>query len=79
MDNIREVVALIRRQSELERRIVSGDGSAVAAENELVNMRRRFAARPQALIAALHAGNAARRSPDTVSILEIVRWIGVPN
>jgi hypothetical protein len=40
MDNIVEVVALLRQRSELEMQILHGDGTAAATENALAATRR---------------------------------------
>ena len=49
MDNIVEVVTLLRRQSELELQLINGDGTAVATEHALEAVRRRLAAIPKPL------------------------------
>jgi hypothetical protein len=58
MDNIFEVVTLLRRQSELELQILQGDGTAVALEHALELTRRSLAAHPQALNAVLQTARA---------------------
>ena len=67
MDNILEVLTLLRRQTHLELRIVNGDGTAFAMEHELEATRRRLAAHPQALSAVLQTARALRRTPDAVT------------
>jgi hypothetical protein len=77
MDNVTEVVALLRKQAELEIRIESGDpASAVGAEQELEQTRRRLTAHPQALRAVLHTARALRRSPDTVTARDVTEFGG---
>jgi hypothetical protein len=53
MDNVTEVVALLRKHSELELQILNGRGTAVAAARELEATVRRLPAHPQALNAVL--------------------------
>jgi hypothetical protein len=48
MDNVIEVVALLRKHSELELQIRNGRGAAVATEQELEATVRRLAAHPHA-------------------------------
>ena len=67
MHNITEVVALLRKQSELELQILNGHGAAVATERELEATWRRLAAHPHALNAVLVTARALRRTPDSVS------------
>lgn len=74
MENIDEVVALLRRQSELELQLINAAGPAVATEHALEAVRRRLAAHPQALSAALHTARALRRSPDMVSAQDVHAW-----
>jgi hypothetical protein len=49
MDNVTEIIALLRKQAALESQILNGTGTAVASERELEVTRRRLAAHPQAL------------------------------
>ena len=63
-----EVVALLRKHSELELQILNGRGAAVATERELEATVRRLAAHPQALNAVLQTARALRRTPDAVSV-----------
>jgi uncharacterized protein (DUF2336 family) len=74
MDNIVEVVTLLRRQSELELQLINADGPAVDTEHALETVRRRLAAHPQALNAALQTARALRRSPDMVSAQDVQAW-----
>jgi hypothetical protein len=53
MDNVDEIVALLRKQADLENQILNGHGTAVATERELEATRRRLVAHPQALNAVL--------------------------
>jgi hypothetical protein len=62
MDNIVEVVALLRRQSELELQLLNGDGRPVVTERELEATQRRLAAHPYALNAVLQTARALRRA-----------------
>ncbi len=41
MDNVDEIVALLRKQADLENQILNGPGTAVATERELEATRRR--------------------------------------
>ena len=74
MDNVVEVVALLRKHSELELQILNGHGLAVATERELEATVRRLAAHPYALNAALQTARALRRTPDAVTAREVVDW-----
>ena len=67
MDNVLEVVALLRKHSELELRILNGHGAAVATERELEATVRRLAAHPHALNAVLQTARALRRTRDPPS------------
>jgi hypothetical protein len=48
MDNLTEIVALLRKQADLEIQIMNGRGTAVATERELEATCRRLVAHPQA-------------------------------
>jgi len=74
MDNVIEVVALLRKHSELELRILNGHGAAVATERELEATVRRLAAHPHALNAVLQTARALRRTPDAVSATQVADW-----
>ena len=74
MDNILEVLTLLRRQTELELNLVNGNGTAVAAEHELEATRRRLVEHPQALSAVLQTARALRRTPDAVSTQDVADW-----
>jgi hypothetical protein len=75
VDNVIEVVALLRRHSELELQILNGHGAAVATERELEATVRRLAAHPpNALNAVLQTARALRRTPDAVSAREVADW-----
>ena len=77
MDNVTEIVALLRKQAELESRIANGDVTfAVDAEQELEQTRRRLAAHPHALQAVLHTARALRRSPDSVTVRDVTEFGG---
>jgi hypothetical protein len=74
MDNVVEVVALLRKHSELELEILNGHGAAVAKEQQLEATVRRLAAHPQALNAVLQTARALRRPPDAVSARQVADW-----
>lgn len=74
MDNVAEVVALLRMQSQLELQLLNGHGAAVATERELEATWRRLAAHPQALNAVLRTAHAMRRTPDAVSARNVADW-----
>ena len=77
MDNVTEIVALLRKQAELESQIENGDtASAVDAEQELDLTRRRLTAHPHALRAVLHTARALRRSPETVTVRDVTEFAG---
>ncbi|MGA2777069.1 MAG: hypothetical protein ABSF94_05885 [Steroidobacteraceae bacterium] len=68
MDNVSEVVLLLRKQADLELTIQNGDRSAVATEQELEATRWRFFAHARALNSVLQTARALRRTPDSVSL-----------
>jgi hypothetical protein len=76
MDNVSEVVALLRQQAVLENQILTTGGPAVAAEWALATTRRQLVAYPEALAAVLHTARALRRSPDTVSVRDVTAFGG---
>ena len=76
MDNVDEIVALLRKQAALENQIMNGHGTAVATERELEATRRRLVAHPQALNAVLQTARALRRTPDTVSVRDVTDFGG---
>lgn len=71
MDNVTEIVALLRRQADLEIAIMNDSRNAVATEQELEATRRRLFAHPQALNAVLQTARALRRTPDSVSVRDV--------
>jgi hypothetical protein len=77
MDNVTEVVALLRKQADLEARIINGNGTTIGSEQELEATRRRLAAHPQASNAVLQTARALGRSPDTVSVREVTEFGGL--
>jgi plasmid stabilization system protein ParE len=76
MDNVIEVVALLRKHAELELQILNGHGAAAATERALEATVHRLAAHPQALNAVLQTARALRRTPDAVSVKEVVEFGG---
>jgi hypothetical protein len=74
MENVAEIVALLRKQAQLETQILNGNGTAIASERELEATRRRLAAHPQALNAVLQTAQALGRTPDTVSVQEVTEF-----
>jgi hypothetical protein len=76
MDNVSEIVALLRKQADLEIAMMNGQRGAVATEQELEATRRRLFAHPQALNAVLQTARALRRSPDTVSVRDVSTFGG---
>jgi proline dehydrogenase len=77
MDNVTEIVALLRRQADLEIAIMNDRRNAVATEQELEATRRRLFAHPQALNAVLQTARALRRTPDSVSVREVTDFGGL--
>jgi hypothetical protein len=75
MNTVAEIVALLRKQTELESLILDGQ-SAVGAEQELEITRRRLFSHPQALNAVLQTARALRRSPDTISVADVTHFGG---
>jgi hypothetical protein len=76
MDNVDEIVALLRRQADLENQILNAHGTAATTEWELAATRRRLVAYPQALNAVLQTARALRRTPDTVSVRDVTDFGG---
>jgi hypothetical protein len=62
MNNVTEIVTLLRQQAALEIQIMNAGGPAVAAEWALATTRQRLVAYP-ALATVLHTARALRRSP----------------
>jgi proline dehydrogenase len=76
MDNVTEIVELLRKQADLEIQIMNGNGTAVATERELEATRQRLFLHPQALNAVLQTARALRRSPDAVSVRDVTDFGG---
>jgi hypothetical protein len=77
MDNVTEIVALLRQQAELERLIENAETTAaVDVEQELERTRRRLTAHPHALRAVLHTARALRRSPETITARDVTEFGG---
>jgi hypothetical protein len=76
MENVAEIVALLRKQADLECQILNAHSIAVGAEQELDVTRRRLATHPQALKAVLQTVRALRRTPDTVSVQDVTEFGG---
>jgi hypothetical protein len=74
MENVAEIVALLRKQAQLESQIFNGNGTAIASEQELDATRRRLACHPQALNAVLQTARALGRTPDAVSVEEVTEF-----
>jgi hypothetical protein len=67
MINVTEIVALLRRQAELEFRILAGRADAVATERKWGSTRRGLIAHPEAFRAVLETARALQRTPDAAS------------
>ncbi len=63
MNNVTEIVTLLRQQAALEIQIMNAGGPAVAAEWALATTRQRLVAYPEALATVLGSARALRRSP----------------
>lgn len=74
MENVEEVVALLREQARLEMQLMNENGINVVTEQDLFLTRRRLAQRPQALRAVLETALALHRTPDAVSPEDVARW-----
>jgi hypothetical protein len=74
MENVAEIVALLRKQAQLESQIFNGNGTAIASEQELDATRRRLATHPQALNAVLQTARALGRSLDAVTVQEVTEF-----
>jgi len=77
MDNVSEIVALLRKQADLEIAIMNDRRSAGATEQELKATRRRLFAHPQALNAVLQTARDLRRTPDSVSVQDVTDFGGL--
>jgi hypothetical protein len=60
MENVAEIVALLRKQADLECQILNAHSIAVGAEQELDVTGRRLATHPQALKAVLADGSGTQ-------------------
>jgi hypothetical protein len=76
MNNVTEIVALLRQQAELEFRILAGRADAVATEREWESTRRRVIAHPDALRAVLETAGALQRTPEAVSVRDVTAFGG---
>ena len=76
MDNVTEIVLLLRKQADLALAIMNGARSLVATEQELDATRRRLFAHPQALNAVLQTARAMHRTPDAVSVRDVTDFRG---
>jgi hypothetical protein len=76
MNNVTEIIALLRQQAELEFRILAGGADAVAAEREWESTRRGLIAHPEALRAVLETARALQRTPDAVSVRDVTAFGG---
>jgi hypothetical protein len=70
MNNVTEIVTLLRQQAELKFRILAGRADAVAIEREW-ETRRRLIAHPEALHAVLKTAGALQRTPDAVPVRDV--------
>jgi hypothetical protein len=76
MNNITEIVALLRQQAELEFRILAGRADAVATERGWESTRRRLIAHPETLRAVSETARARQRTPDAVSVRDVTAFGG---
>ena len=76
MNNVTEIVTLLRQQAELEFRILAGRADAVATEREWESTRRRLIAHPEALHAVLKTAGALQRTPDAVPVRDVTAFGG---
>ena len=74
MDNLNEAVVPLHRQAEFELRLLNNPSATVATERELEQLLRRIAAHPHAGNAVLQTARALRRTPDAISVRDVVRW-----
>lgn len=74
MDNIFEVITLIRKQSELGLQILNGHGAAAATERELQATWHRLTTHPHALSAVVQTARAMRRTPDVILVQDVADW-----
>ena len=76
MDSTMEVIALLRRQAELERQLLNASAATFTTERELEATCRRIAQHPRALNAVLQTAQALRRPPEAVSARQVDNWSG---
>jgi hypothetical protein len=76
MNNVTEIVTLLRQQAELEFRILAGRADAVATARALESTRQRLIAHPEALRAVWETARALHRTPDAVSVGDVTAFGG---
>jgi hypothetical protein len=76
MESVSDIVALLRRQTELEGQLLNNRNATLAAERELEATRRRLSAHPGAVNAILQTARALGRTPDAVSAQQVEAWSG---
>jgi hypothetical protein len=76
MDNVTQILALLRKQADLEMQIMNGRGTEIATEWALTTTRRRLIAYPQALNAVLQTARALGRTPDTLCARDVATFDG---
>jgi len=74
MQNVTDIVALLRQQSELELQILNGHGVDIAIEQRLEETVRRLSAHARALNAVLQTARTLHRTPDAVSPRDVAQW-----
>jgi hypothetical protein len=79
VDTIDEVVALTRRETKLELKLMNGADATPKVERDLLVMRRRHVAHPLSVRAIPHTARALRVSPDAVSARDVAAWSSEEN
>lgn len=77
MDSTDEIIALLRKQTELEGQLLNAHGETLSTESQLEATCRRLAQHPRALNAVLQTAQALRRPPEAVSAQQVEDWSGV--
>jgi len=75
MNNVTEIVTLLRQQAEIEFPILAGRADALAAEPRM-GIDAPTAHRPETLRAVLETARALQRTPDAVSLRDVTAFGG---
>lgn len=76
MDSTAEIIALLRKQTELEGQLLNAHGETLSTERQLEATCRPLAQHPRALNVVLQKAQALRRPPEAVSTQQVGDWSG---